>query len=94
MRIKSFRDDMLLLETTYADQAEQESAVMISFVELHDFDDSLHFHLINPFLSNEVQLRTTRTFQGQNSVRPATFLRIQVEAMVEIPPHSPESADY
>ncbi len=82
--------DILLLTTTttktkYSDRPDEKSVVMLSIVQLHDFDKSneKHYSLVNPFISDEVSLRTIISIAEQkksNAIWPinTTFLIIKV----------------
>ncbi len=90
-QISLIQKDILLLTTTttktkYSDRSEEKSIVLVSIVELHDFDkaNEKHYSLVNPFIGDEVSLRTIICIAKQkksNAIWPinTTFLVIKVE---------------
>ena len=89
-QISLYRKDILLLTTTktkyHSDRSEEKNVVMVSIVQLHEFDKSneKHYSLVNPFISDEVSLRTIISIAEQKkntAIWPlnTTFLIIKVE---------------
>jgi len=100
-QISFIQKDILLLTTTttktkYSDRPDEKNVVMVSIVQLHEFDKSneKHYSLVNPFISDEVSLRTIISIAEQekrNTIWPlnTTFLIIKVEYDIGDSPNIP-----